>query len=170
MPASLDGLCVYLIDSRSLHIGHLKKRTAAIVRKLTETDGIVLQFEVCRRRRRPQEPLLSVSPRRTSGKSVLELSITIYGPVEHADKVGKFLVHCELYLQDPQRCDLQVPYRNPQSFWAQEGDESRVIQDTAPVSEQQFFKAPPDLLQDLEYDGELAKAQQPSALKTELRE
>src|ERR1700761_1611470 len=75
VPANLEGRCVYLKDPRLLHIGHVKKRTACIVRKLTQTDGIDLRFEVYRRR---QEQLLSLSQRKRSGKAVLELSIVIY--------------------------------------------------------------------------------------------
>ena len=168
-PAFVEQRCVHLkhIPIEQSHVGHLKTRTAHIVRKLAEIDGIILQYEVCRRE---QEQLLSVVGPKRSGKSVLELSMVIYGPIDYADSVGLFLVKCELYLQDPQRCELEVLYRNPQSFWAKDGDRDREIRDTAPVSETEFFKARADLLSEFEYDGELVPADQPSALKTELHQ
>ena len=168
-PAALDGRCVYIQDAEFMHIGHLKKRTAHIIRRLMVMDAVFLQFEVSRHQQVLPTLLESRNRKR---KPVLKLSVIIYGPVDYIHVIGTFLVKCELYLQDPLtgRCTLKVPYLNPQSLWAKEGGQSRMIQDVALASPKDFFKAPPDLLQDLEYEKDLAKAPQPSALRTKLRE
>lgn len=126
---------------------------------------MILQFEVCRYRPE-QVPVLG---RRTRPrKPVPGLSIVVYGPIDYSVSVGTFLLKCKLYLQDPQRWNLKVPYRNPQSLWDPEDGDMRMIQDTAIGCEADVFEAAPDLLQGLEYEDELPKAKQPSALKSQL--
>ncbi|KAF2273459.1 uncharacterized protein EI97DRAFT_452386 [Westerdykella ornata] len=41
------------------------------------------------------------------------LSITVYGPLELYDDIGVWLQEYDIYLQDPQRCHLNVRYCNP---------------------------------------------------------
>ena len=42
------------------------------------------------------------------------LYITVYGPVELFDEIGEWFQGYNVYLQDPQSCDLDVRYCNPQ--------------------------------------------------------
>lgn len=41
------------------------------------------------------------------------LNAIIYGPRNFAQGVGDYLAKCKMYLQDPLRCDRDVPYLNP---------------------------------------------------------
>lgn len=41
------------------------------------------------------------------------LSVIIYGPGTTFDIVGDYLQACGLYLQDPEHCDYNTPYKNP---------------------------------------------------------
>jgi hypothetical protein len=54
-------------------------------------------------------------PPRTHDTSQINSSISanLYGPRSSANSVGLFLQKCGLYLQIPDRCELDVPYMNP---------------------------------------------------------
>jgi hypothetical protein len=55
---------------------------------------------------------------RSQGKKLVnlkyELCIVIYGQASLSETVGYYLQECEFYLQDPEHCDCNVPYTNPQ--------------------------------------------------------
>ena len=99
-----------------------------------------------------------------------KLSVIVYGRPEHFNTVGDFLLKCDMYLQDPSGCDRNVRYCNPQSLWALEEGEVRMTQDlnTTETHDFESYRNPSDLLQDLEFEGELLEASDPSALQTPL--
>lgn len=57
----------------------------------------------------------SQSPRsRQASRTTFTISVNLYGPRNSASSVGTFLQKCRLYLQIPDRCEINVPYINPQ--------------------------------------------------------
>jgi catechol-2,3-dioxygenase len=90
--------------------------------------------------------------------------------MEYFDAVGDFLLKSNLYLQDPDGCEWNVRYRNPQSLWGLDDNDVRMTQDaTVNVNcEVDLFQNSSDLLEGLEYELELSEAPQPAALKTPL--
>ncbi len=98
------------------------------------------------------------------------LHCIVYGPRCAYDNVEDFLEGCDIYLQDPQGCDRNVEYRNPQRL---NGDK-----DDAPMTNDRVFSACEVVQQDqhkssIDTDAWLTndylqEADNPPALKTNL--
>lgn len=163
----LDDRNVFVTGDHPHNIGTLDQRTADILKRMAEQNGVVLQFRISFQHQMQQQ----LSSKNSKAKrSASALSVVIYGPVEYFDDIGDFLLKCELYLQDPVGCDRNVRYCNPQSLWSIDDEEVRMTQDIKPppVQDFEYFQNPADLLEDLEYEDALPESCQPSALKTQL--
>ena len=97
----------------SRKLGKLEERLGKILHKLTVEGGIEFQlyFQL-------KDGQTSQRTRRFQGKprhagSNASLQVIIYGPFHCYNAVGDFLTECSLFLQDPFRCDRNVPYCNP---------------------------------------------------------
>ena len=101
-------------------IGRLDARYSKIFRILKDEQGLVLQpylvtalSQARRRRRAPRmQDLGTVQPKDYSAT----LSVVIYGSMAVFETLGEFLSECSEHLQPPLNCNLDVPYRNPQSL------------------------------------------------------
>ena len=166
-PVTLQGSLVLTADDSPRHIGNLDDLTAEVLVTLSLQSGFVLQcrasLKQCAHARTDRAPFVTK-------QTPIELAVILYGPTECFEEVGNFLLKCNLYLQDPDGCDLVVRYRNPQSLWGMDDNEVRMTQTAVPDTKRDFesFHNPSDLLKGLEYAQELSEASQPSALKTVL--
>ncbi|GIZ42556.1 hypothetical protein CKM354_000581800 [Cercospora kikuchii] len=99
-----------------------------------------------------------------------QLCIVLYTSEADIDEVGRALDECHIYLQDPQYCDRNVPYRNPHRLF-QPGDTIRTtfsLHDQLPGNTLESYQNPADILADLETQEELSEALSPPGLKTGL--
>ena len=100
------------------------------------------------------------------------LSITLYGPITLYDEIGEFFESYEMFIQDPQNCDLTVRYCNPHRLssaslnncqWTSDlnaGNCSLKIKDISAGS---------DVVDLLDSQVELAESPQPLAIETLLK-
>lgn len=71
-------------------------------------------FEIRVKSCRPDKfNLLALRGNESGTSSAFSISVNIYGPCSSGDDVGEFLQRCRLYLQAPERCGYDVPYKNP---------------------------------------------------------
>ena len=99
------------LESGSSDIGTIDPETAKAIRVLSEDTNTFLQLQ-CRIKTE-----FLPSPKRQLPKTIpithIHLSILIYGPFRNFDAVGNYVEECGFYLQDPEGCNRNVPYRNP---------------------------------------------------------
>ena len=164
---TLQGSRVLTADDSPLHICNLDDWNAEVLATLSRQSGLILQ---CRASLKQYAYAGTDRAPFVTKQTPIELAVVLYGPIECFEEVGNFLLKCNLYLQDPDGCDLVVRYRNPQSLWGMDDNEVRMTQTAAPDIKCDFesFHNPSDLLKGLEYAHELSEASQPSALKTVL--
>ncbi|KAF2233475.1 hypothetical protein EV356DRAFT_503549 [Viridothelium virens] len=102
--------CVFL-QGNSNEVGLIEPATAKAIRVLSEDPDIVLQVR-CTIKRELLTPRRRKSLK-TSSVWCAHLSVIIYGTLKSFDLFGHYLEECGFYLQDPEGCDQNVPYRNP---------------------------------------------------------
>ena len=102
----------------------------------------------------------------------LELCAVLYGSPAFSSAVGTFTAKCGLYLQHPEHCDRNVPYRNPQCLSSELGDTvftlgmQNLINVTDPGLE--IAANPIDHFADASVQDVLSDAGTPSSLSAEL--
>jgi hypothetical protein len=98
-----------------------------------------------------------------------ELSVIVYGQATQSESVGNFLQACGVYLQDPEHCDCDVPYLNPQCL--SQPDSGIVmtssLQPLASTSES--IHDPSDIFGGLSSVLELGETETPANMKTRLK-
>jgi SWI/SNF-related matrix-associated actin-dependent regulator of chromatin subfamily A3 len=162
-----DDGSVFLINDLST-IGQLRMRTVEILRELHTIPKISIQIRCVVSRVDSQRP-----KKKDEGLFEIRatLSAIIYGPYFLYNKVGDFFEDYDIYLQDPPGgCDRNVRYRNPHKLSG--------LDDDAPMTIDRNLTAPDDNrinqelstghLDDLNFNGDLAEADIPSALRTSL--
>lgn len=97
------------------------------------------------------------------------LYVNIFGLAAIGEDLGKYLQHCNVYLQEPRHCDRNVPYRNPHCLFMAEGetimtaDFDRHVLPTPVVEE---YTRSLDMLGQFENDGSLVEKEGPTCLLT----
>ncbi|KAH6967255.1 P-loop containing nucleoside triphosphate hydrolase protein [Fusarium venenatum] len=111
------------------------------------------------------------SPRGSTIPSNLEISV--YGPVEIFEELGKWFDHYQVYLQDPRECHRDVRYCNPHRLSTDEISGcpllSDVISQSSKSLELESVAQQSDLLDELCSYENLDEAPQPSVIKRELK-
>jgi SWI/SNF-related matrix-associated actin-dependent regulator of chromatin subfamily A3 len=148
--------------------GELDRRTFKFLEVLSGEDRIALQL-YCQPESR-DDSLTLKRPRQGQVCSV-SLSVVIYGCPELFDSVGDFVSCSRMFLQDPQRCDRNVKYRNPHRLsWSD--DENQYTQSINTVGQVpvdiRTFEAPPDQLVGFESEENHLETEGSSKLKTPL--
>lgn len=103
----------------------------------------------------------------------MELMVNIFGDPSFFDLVGAFATRCNIYLQHPERCDRNVPYRNPHCLSLEDGRELMTydlrdplrVASTAAINVTEYAI---DVLLDARQQERLPEAATPSALRTPL--
>jgi hypothetical protein len=160
-PVRLHGQEILSMENKG-KVGHLHTKDAAVLGALHQQDSITLQC-YCQ-------------GVRVSKNKTMHLSVIIYGPETVCQELVDFLKRCEayldreLFLQDPIRCNWNVPYRNPQSLWFDDPDQTRMTHELEvhDAPEIETIDKPRDILADLEACYDLPEASEPSALETPL--
>ena len=108
---------------------------------------------------------------RSYGKKLVqlqhELRVVIYGQASLSEPVGHYLQKCEFYLQDPEHCDCNVPYTNPQCLSHDEivmTDSLNCLESTS-----ETVHDPSGIFDTLSTTLELAETETPKTLKTNLK-
>lgn len=103
----------------------------------------------------------------------LGLYVILYGRPCDCRAVGEFTARCNLFLQHPRGCHLNVPYQNPHCLSPESietvythGIEYSSVTESAAVARE--FQNPIDLFADSEDQKALEAALSPEALRTEL--
>lgn len=102
----------------------------------------------------------------------LELCANLYGPGTLFENVGTFAAKCNLYLQHPRNCDLNVPYRNPHCLSPEVSHTTYTFELNDATNENrlgiQIPANPIDLFADAPVQDALTDADTPQILSTEL--
>lgn len=103
------------------------------------------------------------------------LSIILYGPLNLSDDLGDFLQDHEVYLQDPQGCDHNVKYFNPQRLSSGNAACCSMTFDLSLLPNKSMLgleemPQKPDLLNILNSQSELPEAAQPLSIQTSLKQ
>jgi len=102
------------------------------------------------------------------------LFIIIYGPAYLCEELGDFFQDYDIYLQDPQGCDLDVRYCNPHRLSSIDLTSCLMTSELGlqgtPLGAFNLEEAPqqPELLAILNSQGDLPEAPQPDAIQTPL--
>ena len=108
---------------------------------------------------------------RSYGKKLVqlqhELRVVVYGQASLSEPVGHYLQKCEFYLQDPEHCDCNVPYTNPQCLSHDEIVMTGSLNCLESTSE--TVHDPSGIFDTLSTTLELAETETPKTLKTNLK-
>lgn len=146
-----------LSSEPNVTIGTFDAFIAKILGTLSSQDGLQLQSYIGQQSRFHLRAPKDYHP---------TLSVIIYGPPDSSELVGTWLLQCDLHLQDPEHCDRNVVYVNPQSLV----QNPRMTQEQCMEVSQEIddFAQASDLLADLESEESLAEAISPLAISTPL--
>ena len=97
----------------SRKLGKLEERLAKILCRLNAERNVEFQlyFQIKDDHTNHGKRAAKVQARYAGPPALLQ--VIIYGPFHYYNSIGDFLAECSLYLQDPYRCDRNVPYCNP---------------------------------------------------------
>lgn len=124
---------------------------------------------------------LSAAPKQARAKQVNSVTLTqrrclvniiIYGRSTLLEDVGSFFEDHDIHLQNPEGCQMIVPYNNPHKLPTSDGkmaltsDLSGSHANTVFIEEEQRGA---DLLDELTSQHDLAEAEQPPSIRTELQ-
>ncbi|KAJ3578996.1 hypothetical protein NPX13_g1566 [Xylaria arbuscula] len=146
---SSDGACVGKIEDRALNC----------LFKINNEDRVEIQFML--------KTVTSQICKKRAARLVGLASAIIYGPQDLGDDVGYFLDRCNYFLQDPFRCERNVPYNNPHCISTLFETPRMTFDLRSPDLGTHGFTVS-DSLQALETTGNLPEWPQPAALKTGL--
>ncbi|KAK4464980.1 SNF2 family N-terminal domain-containing protein [Cladorrhinum samala] len=96
----------------SEYVGHLVDADDEALLNVLRQDGVDFEMSLVPNLSEPQKRRKSAAP---------VLWVTLYGPLEIADDLGKTLQELDLYLQDPVHSHMRLPYHNPHLFGPKEG-------------------------------------------------
>ena len=88
------------------NVGIVTDQMLGAILQINSEPGSSVQLRCIVSRSRPNEDGMATN------LSVCLCGI-VYGPRRLFDSIGEFLESCNVFLQDPQGCDRNVPYRNP---------------------------------------------------------
>jgi SWI/SNF-related matrix-associated actin-dependent regulator of chromatin subfamily A3 len=156
-------------DGNGTRLGTVSQRTSKIIQTLQSTPDIAMRcFAKNVSSSNCNDDALS---RKSCCKGTWQLCINIYGPTRQFEPLGDFMDACGIYLQDPERCDRNVAYRNPHRLSRIDG----IILYTqslpnieAVVEVEDNIANPLDLLEAVEENEALPLSPPPSALRTAL--
>ncbi|GKT76546.1 alpha-mannosyltransferase [Colletotrichum tofieldiae] len=114
---------------------------------------------------------------RLSGKKFdqasCNLNITVYGPAEEFEEIGKWFQEYNVYLQDPLMCHVDARYCNPHKLASNDVGTCPMLSDVVfQGSEQITFQditEPMDMLDMLNSRCDLKEAKQPAVITAELK-
>ena len=99
-----------------------------------------------------------------------KLLVIIYGPFDLAERVGEWLSSLHMFLQEPELCEKDVPYKNPHSLTFD--DDERIttfhLAQNKSAARTMEVQKNVDLFADLYNDYPFEEAQQPPAISTSL--
>lgn len=98
-----------------------------------------------------------------------ELSIIIYGLGTTSDSVGDYLQACGLYLQDPEYCDRDAPYKNPHCLASLGEDDLMTSSLQIPANIVENVHDPSRIFDNLSGVREMEETETPFILKTPLK-
>lgn len=108
----------------------LKERTFHMLTTLSDHAKVNFQFLVQDNSYDEEQTLIASKKKLPLGLDQRDsrLSITLYGPLDMAGPIGSWLDKCHLYLQMPEKCDRNVPYRNPHCLSFSDKDQNMTFQ------------------------------------------
>jgi hypothetical protein len=159
---------LYYLESDEL-FGELDERTSKILVSVGGEKGVNFQIN-CRSVARS-----AFLGKRKTKKGALQgsqflMNVTLFGPEELFDVVGKYFAKCGIHLQDPQ-CDRDVVYRNPHIL----SDSKEVVMTSSLVRRDdpldvEIMIEEVDVFSKLCSDDHLSLTEAPHAIKTPLYE
>ena len=100
------------------------------------------------------------------------LDITVYGPMGLFEEIGEWLQGCEIYLQDPKTCDMDVRYCNPQRLSYTDPEScpkvSQVVLRRLGTMQFQEIDEQPDILDIISGQDDLEEAVAPKMIRASL--
>lgn len=153
--------------------GSISPGSVHIVAALSAEKELVLEM-TCRKD--PTKPTKPTRPGQLNGSmpSIRKclVDIIIYGPPSYFEEVGSFFEDHDIHLQDPEDCQLDLPYQNPHKLPNQDGktmltSESKRRTDQVLIIEEEQRGA--DLLDTLNSQQDLAETEQPPSIRTKLQ-
>ncbi len=148
--------------------GMLPVHISNVMTLLSESIGAT--FQVILQAGKPSAGTNLTELRKPPTSEAFQVSVIVYGPSHEAVEVGEWLDKCNLFLQEPERCDRNVPYRNPQSL---SFDDQEIIMTFEIENMRTREDAAEDchslhVLADLGNDDLLEEAEQPAIIATPL--
>ncbi|KAI9659384.1 MAG: alpha-1,6-mannosyltransferase [Bathelium mastoideum] len=158
-----------LHESDSSEIGVLGPDIAKAIRVLSEDPDIDLQIRCTIKF--DQSPSRARRKLKTTLTCWARLSIIVYGVLSNFDCVGDYIEDCGLYLQDPDGCNRNVPYRNPHRLSGMDKYPPMTIeQDLKNASiQQKAYTVADDVAGLLESQQDLPETATPSSVITPLK-
>lgn len=155
-------------------LGALSMRSQKILHALCRDVKVELYTErLASKTASTQNPNNAVQkPRRNQRVNNIRLSATLYGAEHLFDSVGIFVARCGFYLQHPEYCELNLPYRNPHCLTPTNGIRTTfdmiqsLGQNSRPLVE--ACQNPIDLFAETEGQNPLSETETPESLKSEL--
>lgn len=150
------------------YFGMLPIHVSKVMTTLSESIGVTYQLHLQLGRASAGASL--AKPRMNAYSGLAQVSVIVYGPTDEAIEVGEWLDACNLFLQEPERCARNVPYRNPQSLSFNDPEimmtsELENKRNLADISED---CQPLDFMTELDNDDLLEEAEQPDIIATPL--
>ncbi|KAI0436417.1 hypothetical protein F4803DRAFT_566867 [Xylaria telfairii] len=157
--ASFDKNGLVQRTSDRAYVGKLEDRATECLLKLGDEEGVEIQFMF--------KTTAGHAYFKRRATLVASASAIIYGPEELSDDAGEFLDRCDYVLQDPFRCERNVPYKNPHCLSTLFETPKMTFELHNPNPDQNAFTLSVSL-KGLETTETLPEWPQPAALKTEL--
>lgn len=159
--------------ANNLPKGNISTDSNIILAGLLDEPGISLEIN-CRQD-------LSAAPKQPRAKQINSVTLTmkrclvniiIYGRSTLLEDVGSFFEEHDIHLQNPEGCQMIVPYNNPHKLPTPDGQLILTSELSGPHSNTIFIEEEQrgaDLLDELTSQHDLAEAEQPPSIRTGLQ-
>ncbi|KAF7509219.1 hypothetical protein GJ744_008279 [Endocarpon pusillum] len=160
------------VDGQERAVGTLRRKSVEILKTLQKGSSLSLQYFLRWISGSAYEGTFSCGKEdRATSQPRWSLFVNLYGPTRLAEDVGSFAEACGICLQDPEHCDRNVQYCNPQKLPRDDGaifytQSLPRIEFTFGVEE--IIENPFDLLASTEEDDSFSDAPLPPGLRTML--
>ena len=151
-------------------VGRLDPHITSILHVLQDEPSMTLQAYLSPNvNEGPRISSTKMKPRNRTSESLC-VSINLYSFMPVFDHVGSFLLEYNQFLQAPQHCDRNVPYRNPQSLSGRDENPPKTFDlfHFSPLSQVETLAEAADPSALLEIGDDLPESEPPSIVVTPL--
>lgn len=166
------GYSIRFEPPRTLYLGHsntqrgrLGEFAGALLTRLVADDEFILQYLLS------SAPIATTIEKKVPKNVPSFLAVILYGPKRRFSDVGNFTTQAGCFLDDPIKCDRNVPYMNPQYLSSLYEPPSMTFELLQPQRPQagEYTRPSVDILSGFETTCEIELADSPPALRTELK-